>query len=95
MLKISKAGIEEYLDKWLDAIISNTSGCGTTLKDYGHIFKNDKDFKKKAKKISDLTKDITEYLHENLKLNYKNTEEKKLQSSLSFCLFNAARSKNS
>ena len=36
----------------MDAIISNTSGCGTTLKDYGHIFKNDKDLKKKAKKIS-------------------------------------------
>ena len=67
---------QEYLDNGLDAIISNTSGCGTTLKDYGHIFKNDKDFKKKAKKISDLTKDITEYLHENLKLNYKKTEEK-------------------
>ena len=67
---------QEYLDNGLDAIISNTSGCGTTLKDYGHIFKNDKDFKKKAKKISDLTKDITEYLHENLKLNYQNTEEK-------------------
>ena len=67
---------QEYLDNGLDAIISNTSGCGTTLKDYGHIFKNDKDFKKKAKKISDLTKDIAEYLHENLKLNYKNTEEK-------------------
>ena len=67
---------QEYLENGLDAIISNTSGCGTTLKDYGHIFKNDKDFKKKAKKISDLTKDITEYLHENLKLNYQNTEEK-------------------
>ena len=67
---------QEYLDNGLDAIISNTSGWGTTLKDYGHIFKSDKDFKKKAKKISDLTKDIAEYLHENLKLNYKNTEEK-------------------
>ena len=34
---------DEYLKNGLDAIISNTSGCGTTLKDYGHIFKNDKD----------------------------------------------------
>jgi glycolate oxidase iron-sulfur subunit len=25
---------EEYLNNGLDAIISNTSGCGTTLKDY-------------------------------------------------------------
>ena len=29
---------DEYLKNGLDAIISNTSGCGTTLKDYGFIF---------------------------------------------------------
>ena len=68
---------DEYLKNGLDAIISNTSGCGTTLKDYGHIFKNDKDLKKKAKKISELTKDITEYLDENLKLNINTNTEKK------------------
>ena len=68
---------EEYLSNGLDAIISNTSGCGTTLKDYGHIFKSDKELKKKASKISELTKDITEFLDENLKLNFKFNEEKK------------------
>ena len=68
---------EEYLLNGLDAIISNTSGCGTTLKDYGYIFKNNKEMKKKAKKISELTKDITEYLDENLKLDIKKNEEKK------------------
>jgi len=68
---------EEYLKNGLEAIISNTSGCGTTLKDYGFIFRNDKDLKKKAKKISELTKDITEYLDENLKLKIKNNNEKK------------------
>jgi len=69
---------DEYLNNGLDAIISNTSGCGTTLKDYGFIFRADKDFKKKAKKISELTKDITEYLDENVKLNFiKNKENNK------------------
>ena len=43
---------EEYLNNGLDAIISNTSGCGTTLKDYKFIFRNDQEFKKKAKKIN-------------------------------------------
>ena len=38
---------DEYLKNGLDAIISNTSGCGTTLKDYGFIFRSDKNFKKK------------------------------------------------
>ena len=67
---------DEYLNKGLDAIISNTSGCGTTLKDYGFIFSSDKDFKKKAKKISELTKDITEYLDQNVKLNFNKNLEK-------------------
>ena len=65
----------EYLNNGLDAIISNTSGCGTTLKDYGFIFRSDQDLKKKAKKISELTKDISEYLEENVKLNFINTKE--------------------
>jgi glycolate oxidase iron-sulfur subunit len=68
---------EEYLKNGLDAIISNTSGCGTTLKDYGFIFRNNKELKKKAKKISELTKDITEYLDENLKLKIKPSNQKK------------------
>ena len=34
---------KEYLENGLDAIISNTSGCGTTLKDYDFIFRNDKE----------------------------------------------------
>tara|TARA_B100001750_G_C15344240_1_gene513820 strand:- start:81 stop:929 length:849 start_codon:yes stop_codon:yes gene_type:complete len=66
---------EEYLNNGLDAIISNTSGCGTTLKDYGFIFRADDDLKKKAKKISELTKDISEYLDENVKLNFINNKE--------------------
>ena len=65
---------KEYLDNGLDAIISNTSGCGTTLKDYQHIFRNDKEMKKKAKKISELTMDITEFLDESLDLNFKEVE---------------------
>ncbi len=69
---------EEYIKNGLDAIISNTSGCGTTLKDYGFIFRSDQDLKKKAKKISELTQDITEYLEDNVKLNFieKNKNEK-------------------
>ncbi|MFL2882838.1 MAG: glycolate oxidase subunit GlcF [Pelagibacteraceae bacterium] len=66
---------KEYLDNGLDAIISNTSGCGTTLKDYGFIFRNDKKLKKKAKKISELAKDITEYLDENLVLKIKSKKD--------------------
>jgi len=69
---------DEYLKNGLDAIISNTSGCGTMLKDYAFIFRSDNDLKKKAKKISEITKDISEYLDANVKLNFiKNRENNK------------------
>ena len=68
---------KEYLNNGLDAIISNTSGCGTTLKDYGFIFRDNKEFRKKAKKISELTKDISEFLSENIKLEFKKIKKKK------------------
>jgi len=74
-----KIWYNEYLNNGLDAIISNTSGCGTTLKDYGFIFRSDPELKKKAKKISELTKDISEYLDEKVKLNFiKNNKEYKI-----------------
>jgi glycolate oxidase iron-sulfur subunit len=68
---------DEYLKNGLDAIISNTSGCGTTLKDYGFLFRSNKELKKKARKVSELTKDISEYLDENVKLNFIESSDKK------------------
>ncbi len=75
---------DEYLRNGLDAIISNTSGCGTTMKDYGFIFRSDPDLKKKAKKISDLTKDISEYLHENVKLNFDKNRDNKQEYKIAY-----------
>ncbi|WP_169569829.1 glycolate oxidase subunit GlcF [Sneathiella limimaris] len=47
----------------LDAVIINTSGCGTTVKDYGHLFQHDEpEVAKKAEQLSKLAKDVTEYL---------------------------------
>ena len=66
---------DEYLNNGLTAIISNTSGCGTTLKDYGFIFRDDKEMKKKAKKISELTKDVSEFLDKDIKLDFKKNEK--------------------
>ena len=45
----------------LDAIVINTSGCGTTVKDYGHMFR-DTPLAEKAAKVSAIAKDISEVL---------------------------------
>ncbi len=45
-----------------EAIVMNASGCGVTVKDYGHILRNDAVYAEKAKRISELTKDLSELL---------------------------------
>ena len=47
----------------LDAILVNTSGCGTTVKDYGFMFRSESaEWAEKAKQVSALAMDISEYL---------------------------------
>ena len=45
----------------LDAIVINTSGCGTTVKDYGHMFRN-APLAKNAARVADIAMDISEVL---------------------------------
>lgn len=45
-----------------DAILITASGCGTTVKDYGFMFRDDPHYAAKAARISALAKDVTEYL---------------------------------
>jgi glycolate oxidase iron-sulfur subunit len=46
----------------LDAIIVNSAGCGSTLKEYGHLFKDDEAYRHKATAFSALVKDVSEFL---------------------------------
>jgi glycolate oxidase iron-sulfur subunit len=46
----------------LDAIIVTASGCGTTIKDYGYMLRNDPAYAGRAARVSALAKDISEYL---------------------------------
>jgi glycolate oxidase iron-sulfur subunit len=60
---------KQNIDAWwplveggIEAIVMTASGCGVMVKDYGHLFASDPIYAAKAKKISDLTKDIAEIL---------------------------------
>jgi glycolate oxidase iron-sulfur subunit len=54
--------IAEMDGEGLDAIVITASGCGTTIKDYGFMFRNDPDYADKAERVSAIAKDITEYM---------------------------------
>jgi len=46
----------------VDAVVINASGCGTTVKDYGHMLKRDAKYAEAAAKIAGMTRDVAEFL---------------------------------
>lgn len=56
-----KAWVKEMDAGGLDAIVINTSGCGTTVKDYGHMFRNDP-LAADAARVSAIAVDVSEVL---------------------------------
>jgi glycolate oxidase iron-sulfur subunit len=51
-----------YIEEGIEAIIISASGCGTMIKDYGYILRNDADYKDKAHQVSIMAKDIGEII---------------------------------
>ncbi len=46
----------------VEAIVMNASGCGVTVKEYGHAFAHDRAYADKARRIAELTRDLSELL---------------------------------
>ena len=71
-----KAEMRANIDAWwpyveaaaggtvVEAILMNASGCGVTVKEYGHFLKDDPAYAAKAARISALTQDLSEWLPE-------------------------------
>ncbi len=67
-----KAEMRANIDAWwpyvqdaqsgVEAIVMNASGCGVTVKEYGHILRDDPAYAAKAQRISALTQDLSELL---------------------------------
>ena len=65
-----KAEMRANIDAWwplveaggVESIVMNASGCGVTVKEYGHILKDDPHYAAKAERISALTRDLSELL---------------------------------
>ena len=70
-----KAEMRRNIDAWwphveageglgVEAIVMNASGCGVTVKEYGHMLRDDAQYADKAARISELTRDLSELLPE-------------------------------
>jgi glycolate oxidase iron-sulfur subunit len=51
-----------HIDAGAEAIVITASGCGVTVKDYGHLLQHDARYADKAARVSALTKDLSEIL---------------------------------
>ena len=66
-----RAQMRANIDAWwphveagAEALVMNASGCGVTVKDYGHLLQDDPVYASKAQRISELTRDLSELLPE-------------------------------
>jgi glycolate oxidase iron-sulfur subunit len=67
-----RAQMRANVDAWwplvargeVEAIVMNASGCGVTVKEYGHLLKDEPDYAERAARISALTRDLSELLPE-------------------------------
>jgi glycolate oxidase iron-sulfur subunit len=65
-----KAQMRANIDAWwpriergeVEAIVMNASGCGVTVREYGHLLKDDAAYAHKAGRISAITRDLSELL---------------------------------
>ena len=51
-----------WVEQGVEAIVMNASGCGVTVKEYGHLLQHDAQYAAKAKRVSELTRDLSELL---------------------------------
>ncbi|MFX4227006.1 MAG: glycolate oxidase subunit GlcF [Porticoccaceae bacterium] len=59
-----KAWVKEIEGEGLDTIMVTTSGCGTSLKDYGFMFSDDPEWSGPASKVAAISRDVSEVLTE-------------------------------
>ena len=68
----ARAQMRANIDAWwpfiesgeVEAIVMNASGCGVTVKEYGHALAHDPAYADKARRVSELTRDACELLPE-------------------------------
>jgi Fe-S oxidoreductase len=60
--ELAKKNIVAFEQAEVDAVISNASGCGAKLKEYGMLLADDKEFAERATRFSQKVKDVASFL---------------------------------
>ncbi len=60
--RMARRNIDVFLSSGVDAIIVASAGCGASMKEYGHAFRDDPLYAEKAQRFGQMVKDIHEFL---------------------------------
>ncbi len=59
---LARENLEVFLSDSFDAVITNAAGCGSTLKEYEHLFAANETEHERASSFQKMTRDVTEFL---------------------------------
>ncbi len=62
--RMARRNIDAFMDAGVDAIVTASAGCGSSMKEYGDLLRDDPDYADAAREFAGNTRDITEFLAE-------------------------------
>ena len=60
--RLARQNIEVFLDAGVDAVVVASAGCGSRIKEYGHLLRNDDQYSQRAHSLAAIVKDVHEFL---------------------------------
>ena len=59
---LARKNIDAFLAAKVEAVVVNSAGCGSAMKEYGDLLKDDPAYREKAERFSAMVRDVSEYL---------------------------------
>ncbi len=59
---LARRNVDVFLDAGVDAVVVASAGCGTRMKEYGHLLRRDRAYSAKAERLGNMVRDIHEFL---------------------------------
>ena len=60
--RMARRNVDAFLSAGVERVVVASAGCGSAMKEYGHLLKDDAEYSEKAKQLGDMAVDITEFL---------------------------------
>ncbi len=62
--RMARRNIDVFLNADVEVVVVASAGCGSAMKEYGELLKDDAQYRDKAERLGHMTRDVTEYLVE-------------------------------